>query len=172
MIRQLFSRKEKKKEIPRPLAAGTPAPPFSLPSSTGDRLSLDEFRGRPVVLVFYPADNSPVCSSQLALYNEALRLFQEYDAQIVGISSDDPDSHKAFTQSLKLDFPLLADHDPAGAVARAYGVYREGDGLNERALFVVDGDGVIRWSYVAPRSVNPGADGILHALDSLAIKAD
>ena len=125
-------------------------------------------RGRPVVLVFYPADASPVCSSQLALYNEALHLFQEHDAQIVGISVNSMAEHEAFADSLKLGFPLLADDDPTGAVSRAYGVYSERDRLSERALFVLDADGLIRWSYLSPRGVNPGANGILDALDSLS----
>jgi peroxiredoxin len=130
-------------------------------------MTLSEFQGRPVVLVFYPADESPVCSNQLALYNEALHLFEEHEAQLLGISVDDVASHQAFAGSLNLRFPLLADDDPAGDVAGRYGVFNDHDGKSERALFVVDPAGVIRWSHVSPRKVNPGAHGILQALESL-----
>jgi peroxiredoxin len=167
MIKQLFSRKETATKLPQPLPPGKPAPDFSLPSTTGEQITLSDLRGRPVVLVFYPADHSSVCSNQLALYNEALHLFREHDAHILGISVDDMSSHQDFARDLKLNFPLLSDTDPHGAVSRAYGVYSERDNNSERALFVIDADGVIRWSYVSPRGINPGANGILEALESL-----
>ncbi|HVH38890.1 MAG TPA: redoxin domain-containing protein [Gemmatimonadaceae bacterium] len=150
------------------LAAGTIAPDFSL-RATGDsdRWSLSEHRGRPVVLVFYPADWSPVCSDQLALYNELLPEFERSDATVLGISVDGYWCHAAFADNRKLQFPLLADFEPKGGTARAYGAYDEKVGTAERALFVIDGDGVIRWSYVSPSEVNPGADGILEALAAL-----
>ena len=137
------------------LAPGTPAPDFTLPSDPGETISLGDFRGQPVVLVFYPADWSPVCGDQVVLYNEILPMFQEYDA------------HVAFARDRNLTFPLLADFEPKGAVARTYGVYREEEGTSERALFVVDAEGIVRWSYVSPVGINPGADGILAALDAL-----
>ena len=152
----------------RLVRAGTRAPDFTLHSTPDQTVSLRDFRGRPVILAFYPADWSPVCGDQMALYNEILSEFQRYDAELLGISVDGVWSHLAFTQHRKLHFPLLADFEPKGAVARRYGVYREGDGFSERALFVIDGDGVIRWSYVSPIDVNPGADGILRALDAVA----
>jgi peroxiredoxin len=169
MIKRLLKRNnQSNKELPTPLQPGVKAPDFVLPSSTSSPISLRELRGRPVVLAFYPADNSPVCSNQLALYNEALHLFEEHDAQILGISADDLASHQEFSESLNLGFPLLADDDPAGSVAQTYGVFNEKDGQNERALFVVDADGIIRWSFVVPRNVNPGADGILDTLENLS----
>lgn len=171
MINRLFRRNESEKALARPLPPGTTAPNFSLPSTSDGTIGLADLEGRPAVLVFYPADASPVCSNQLALYNQALHLFQEHQAQIVGISADNLASHQAFAQSLGLDFPLLADDHPPGGVARAYGVFDEQDGVSERALFVLDTDGVVRWSYVSPRNVNPGADGILRALESLAAGA-
>lgn len=151
-----------------PLPAGTPAPDFTLPATADQTVSLHEFRGRPVVLVFYPADWSPVCSDQISLYNELLSEFGRYDAQLLGISTDGVWSHQAFAEDRNIHFPLLSDFHPKGAVARAYGVYRPAVGSSERALFVIDGDGVVRWSYVSPVGVNPGADGILEALDALA----
>src|SRR5258708_33301466 len=150
-----------------PLKAGTPAPDFSLPSTPDQKVSLSEFHGRPVVLVFYPADWSPVCSDQLALYNELLSEFSEFDAEILGISVDGVWGHLAFCKDRKLRVPLLADFEPKGAVARLYGVYRDKDGESEWALFVIDAEGVIRWSYVSPIGINPGADGILKALEGL-----
>jgi peroxiredoxin len=150
------------------LAAGTPAPDFALQVTPDQQLRLSELRGRPVILAFYPADWSPVCGDQMALYNELLSDFREYDAKLLGISVDGAWCHAAFARDRKLRFPLLSDFEPKGAVSRIYGAYREADGTSERALFVVDGQGVIRWSYCSPIDVNPGADGVLNALESLA----
>jgi peroxiredoxin len=149
------------------LAAGTPAPDFALHATPDQILRLSELRGRPVILVFYPADWSPVCGDQVALYNEILPEFHEYGAEIVGISVDGVWCHAAFARDRHLHFPLLADFEPKGAVSRLYGAYRAEEGISERALFVLDGDGIIRWSYCSPIGVNPGADGILSALESL-----
>src|ERR1700686_4182119 len=156
---------------PNILPAGVPAPDFALNATPDQILRLSELRGRPVILVFYPADWSPVCGDQVALYNEILPDFREYGAEILGISVDGVWCHAAFARDRKLHFPLLSDFEPKGAVARLYGAYREEDGTSERALFVLDGDGIIRWSFCSPIAVNPGADGILSALDSLAGKS-
>jgi peroxiredoxin len=150
-----------------PISPGTVAPAFSLPSTPDQRVSLADFRGLPVVLAFYPADWSPVCGDQMALYNEMLSEFRKQKAQLIGISVDGVWCHAAFAGDRKLHFPLLADFEPKGAVARAYGVYREAEGITERALFVIDAEGVVRWSFVSPIGVNPGADGIFDALDGL-----
>ena len=150
-----------------PLAPGTPAPEFTLSSTPDQAVSLDTLRGRPVILAFYPADWSPVCGDQMALYNEMLPEFGRFNAELIGISVDGIWCHMAFSRDRKLRFPLLADFEPKGGVARQYGVYREKDGISERALFVIDPQGVIRWSYVSPIGKNPGADGILRALESL-----
>jgi peroxiredoxin len=150
-----------------PLPPGTRAPDFNLRSTPDQTLSLAELQGRPVVLVFYPEDWSPVCSDQLALYQQLLPEFQRFDAELVGISVDGIWSHIAFAKDRNLHFPLLADFEPKGAVAQRYNVYRAADGTSERALYVVDVEGIIRWSYVSPVGVNPGADGILRALESL-----
>jgi len=150
------------------LPAGVPAPDFALNVTPDQRLRLSELRGRPVILAFYPADWSPVCGDQMALYNEMLADFHEYDAELLGISVDGAWCHAAFARDRKLHFPLLSDFEPKGAVSRLYGAYRENDGTSERALFVADADGIIRWSYCSPVGVNPGADGILSALESLA----
>jgi peroxiredoxin len=149
------------------LRAGTPAPDFSLHSTPDQAVSLSDFRGQPVILAFYPADWSPVCGDQMALYNEILSEFRQFNAELIGISVDGIWCHLAFAENRTLHFPLLADFEPKGDVARRYGVYREQEGTSERALFVIDGDGVIRWSYVSPVGINPGADGILRALEAL-----
>jgi peroxiredoxin len=149
------------------LPAGTEAPDFTLRSTPDQWLTLDEFRGRPVIIAFYPADWSPVCGDQMALYNEILPEFQKLGAEFLGISVDGAWCHAAFARDRKLHFPLLADFEPKGAVARSYGAYREKDGVSERALFVINADGVVHWSYVSPVGVNPGAAGILSALEEL-----
>jgi peroxiredoxin len=149
------------------LPAGSLAPDFTLKSMPDRAVNLSDFRGQPVVLAFYPADWSPVCGDQMGLYNEILPEFQKLGAELLGISVDGAWCHTAFSRDRKLHFPLLADFEPKGAVARLYGVYRETDGTTERALFVINEAGVIHWSYVSPVGVNPGADGILSALEEL-----
>jgi len=149
------------------LIPGTRAPEFTLHVTPDQTLSLSELRGKPVILAFYPADWSPVCGDQMALYNEILPEFQKYQAELLGISVDGVWCHAAFAKDRHLHFPLLADFEPKGAVAQMYGVYRKSDGVCERALFVIDKNGTIRWSYVSPIAVNPGADGILQALEDL-----
>jgi peroxiredoxin len=150
-----------------PLPPGTDAPDFALPASPDQTVSLSDFRGQPVILAFYPADWSPVCSDQMALYQAVLPEFQKFNAALLGVSVDGMWSHLAFAEDRNLHFPLLADFEPKGEVARAYQAYRADDGTSERALYVIDADGVVRWSYISPVDVNPGADGILRALENL-----
>jgi len=150
------------------LEAGAQAPDFSLSVTPDQKISLSELRGRPVVLAFYPADWSPVCGDQMALYNEILPEFQHHGAELMGISVDGPWCHAAFSHDRKLHFPLLADFEPKGEVAKKYRAYRQHDGFCERALFVIDPQGKIFWSYCSPVGVNPGADGILQALEQMS----
>ena len=150
------------------LQRGTPAPDFKLPVTPDQKLSLGELKGQPVILAFYPADWSPVCGDQMALYNEILPEFQKHGARLLGISVDGVWCHAAFAKDHHLHFPLLADFHLQGQVAKRYGVYREEEGVCERALFVIDKNGTISWSYCSPIAVNPGADGILEALEALA----
>jgi peroxiredoxin len=154
--------------MPNILSPGTAAPDFTLPLTPDQKLSLSELRGKPVILAFYPADWSPTCGDQMALYNEILPEFEKYDATLIGISVDGVWCHAAFAKDRHLHFPLAADFEPKGSVARSYGAYRDADGLSERALFVIDREGVIAWSYLSPISLNPGADGILEALENLS----
>lgn len=149
------------------LSPGATAPDFTLPDEQGQHHRLADYRRRPVILAFYPGDWSPVCSDQLVLYNEVLDMFAEYRARLLAISVDGIWSHRAFAEQRSLNFPLLSDFEPKGAVSRQYGAYNPQQGTSRRALFVIDGLGQIRWSYQAPEGVNPGADGILRALDQL-----
>ncbi len=149
------------------LPAGTPAPDFTLHFTPDQTLSLSELRGRPVILAFYPADWSPVCGDQMGLYNELLPEFQKFHAELLGVSVDGVWCHEAFAKDRHYHFPLMADFEPKGAVAKMYGAYRDQEGISQRALFVIDKNGVIAWSYLSPVAVNPGAEGILEALENL-----
>jgi peroxiredoxin len=150
-----------------PLPPGAEAPAFELHCTPDQTLSLGDFRGQPLILAFYPEDWSPVCSDQMALYQEVLPEFRKFNAALLGISVDGVWCHLAFAKDRNLHFPLLADFEPKGEVSRAYQVYRAKDGTSERALYVIDADGIVRWSYVSPVGLNPGADGILRALENL-----
>jgi peroxiredoxin len=149
------------------LAAGTKAPDFSLHVTADQKVSLRDLRGRPVILAFYPADWSPVCGDQMSLYNQVLSEFHAFGAELLGISVDGTWCHQAFAEARHLHFPLLSDFEPKGQVARKYGAYRHEEGVTERALFVIDKEGIIAWSYCSPVGINPGADGILQALEDL-----
>lgn len=149
------------------LSPGTKAPDFTLKVTPDQELVLRDLIGKPIVLAFYPADWSPVCGDQMALYNQVLPEFRKFGAELLGISVDGVWCHQAFAQARNLHFPILADFHPKGAVARLYGAYRENEGVCERALFVIDTEGAIAWSYRSPIAVNPGADGILDALENL-----
>jgi peroxiredoxin len=154
-------------EEARPVQPATPAPDFELRATPDQNLSLADFRGKPLILVFYPEDWSPVCSDQLALYQELLPEFRKFDAELIAVSVDGVWCHLAFAENRNLHFPLLADFEPKGEISRVYGAYRSSDGTSARALFVIDGEGVVQWSYVSPVGINPGADGILRALEEL-----
>jgi peroxiredoxin len=149
------------------LAIGTTAPDFELYTTPDQKISLSQLKGRKVILAFYPADWSPVCGDQMALYNETLKLFHKHNAELLGISVDSKWCHLAFCQDRKFHFPLLADFEPKGVVARLYDVYDEKEGECKRALYVIDEEGMIRWNYLSPTGINPGADGILDALEEL-----
>lgn len=150
------------------LQKGTIAPGFDLFATPDQMLNLADLRGKRVILAFYPADWSPVCSDQMALYNETLKLFRKFNAELIGISVDSKWCHSAFAQSRNLHFPLLSDFEPKGAVSKLYGAYNELIGECKRALFVIDEQGIIQWSYLSPDAINPGADGILDALEELS----
>ncbi|HEV7609213.1 MAG TPA: redoxin domain-containing protein [Steroidobacteraceae bacterium] len=153
--------------MPQLLQPGVPAPEFNLLDQDGAAFKLADLRGKPAVLAFYPADWSPVCGDQMGLYNEVLPVFRDLGAELFGVSVDSRWCHGAFAANRRLRFRLLADFEPKGAVARSFGAYREQDGTSERALFVIDAAGVIRWSYLSPIEVNPGADGILETLEAM-----
>ena len=149
------------------LPIGTQAPDFSLHVTPDQKIKLSELKGKKVILAFYPADWSPVCGDEIALYNQTLKFFHKHNAEILGISVDSKWCHLAFSQDRKLHFPLLADFEPKGAVSKLYDVYDEQEGESKRGLYILDEDGVIRWNYLSPMGMNPGADGILDALEEM-----
>ena len=149
------------------LEQGTQAPDFELHSTPDQKLKLSELRGKKIILAFYPADWSPVCSDELSLYNETMKIFSRHHAQLIGISVDSKWCHLAFSESRKFHFPLLADFEPKGAVSKLYEVYDEKEGESQRALYVLDEKGNIYWNYLSPVGINPGADEILNALEEL-----
>jgi peroxiredoxin len=134
-----------------------------LNSRPDQKVKLSDFRGNPVILAFYPADWSPVCGDQMSLYNEILAEFRHHGAQL-GISVDGVWCHRAFADARNLHFPLLADFEPKGDVARAFGVYRTGEGIEcpscgDAPVTLVESARDARRG--GRGSVNPGADGIL-----------
>lgn len=150
-----------------PLRPGTPAPEFTLPRASYAVSSLTDVRGRAAILAFYPADWEPVSRQQLVLYQDHLEAFERLGAVLLAISTDHVWSHAAFARATGIRYPLLADAHPTGVVCRAYGVYDDLAGSSVRALFVLDGDGIIRWSHTCPAAINPGIGGILTALESM-----
>jgi len=153
------------------LQKGTVAPDFKLNATPDQKLSLEELRGKNVILAFYPADWSPVCSDQMGLYNEMRSFFHKFNAEVIGISVDSKWCHLAFEDNRKIKFPLLSDFEPKGEVSKLYGAYNETEGTSKRALFVIDEQGIIQWSYLSPEGINPGADGIVEALEAIAGKS-
>ena len=147
------------------LPIGIIAPDFELYSSPDQKISLAELRGKKVILAFYPADWSPVCGSQMNLYNEMEEYFTRYNAQLLGISVDSMWCHAAYGEQNGFYFPLLADFEPKGEVSRLYEAYDEKTGECRRVLYAINEDGVIIWNYLSPININPGADGILQALE-------
>lgn len=149
------------------LPIGTRAPDFSLYATPDQKIRLSEFKGKRIILAFYPADWSPVCGDQMTLYNETLKFFHKHNAELIGISVDGKWCHLSFSQDRNLHFPLLADFEPKGEVAKMYEVYDAAEGECQRALFIIDEEGIIRWNYLSPVGINPGADGILDALEKM-----
>jgi peroxiredoxin len=147
------------------IAVGERAPDFSLPNHKGEQVSLSDLRGRPVLLVFYPNDFSPVCSDQLSIYQEVKPSLDESGLEVLGVSIDHSWAHRAFRKQLNLDFTLLADFHPKGEVARLYGAYLEDYGIANRSLVLIDEEGTVRWVHESPTPMEiPGANLIFDAL--------
>ncbi len=147
------------------IAAGEPAPDFTLRDQDGEKVSLADYRGRKVLLVFYPQDFSPVCGDQLSIYQEVKPEIEARGVELVGISVDHSWAHKAFQEKLGIDTTLLADFHPKGEVAQAYGSYLEQFGIANRTLVLVDEDGMVAWAYESPNPGEfPGANVIFDAL--------
>jgi peroxiredoxin len=145
---------------------GTKAPDFTLRDQDLSKVSLSDYEGERVLLVFYPGDFSPVCSDQLSVYQEVLGEISDRGASLVGISVDGVFVHKAFREQLGLEMPLLADFHPKGRVSEQYGAYQPDKGFNNRSLVLVGPDGSVEWSYASPSDLEiPGANLIFDALD-------
>ena len=149
------------------IKVGEKAPDFSLPNHKGEQISLSDFRGRKVMLAFYPSDFSPVCSDQLSIYQEVKPDLDEAGLEVVGVSIDHSWAHRAFRKELNLDFTLLADFHPKGQVAELYGAYLPDYGTSNRSLVLVDPDGVVSWVYETPTPLEiPGANLLFDALEA------
>ena len=147
------------------VGVGDRAPDFELPGTSDERLSLSQFAGKPVVLVFYPGDDTPVCTRQLTSYNDELNRFDGLGATVLGISPQDIDSHERFAAKHGFSFPLLADTDKA--VASLYGTLGP-LGFTRRSVFIVDGDGVIRYAHRAIAGLTyRSVDELVGVLESL-----
>lgn len=147
------------------IAVGEPAPDFTLRNQDGEEVSLADFKGRKVLLVFYPLDFSPVCSDQLSIYQEVKPEISQKGVELVGVSVDSAYAHKAFQEKLGIDTTLLSDFEPKGEVARAYGSYIDGAGIANRTLVLVDEEGKVAWTYESPNPGEfPGANVIFDAL--------
>jgi peroxiredoxin len=146
---------------------GSRAPDFTLPDQDGNDVSLSDLEGKTTVLVFYPMDFSPVCTDQLNVYQEVLPQLRERGVELYGVSVDSSFAHKAFQDHLGVEIPLLADFHPKGEVARAYGVFIDERGHNQRALVMIGPDGTVTWSHQAPTPLEiPGANLIFDALEA------
>jgi peroxiredoxin len=146
---------------------GTPAPDFTLPDQDGNAISLEDLRGQTSVLVFYPADFSPVCTEQLNVYQEVLGELEQQGVKLYGISVDSAFCHNAFRKHLGVTIPLLADFHPKGDVARKYGVWAGSHGVAARALVMIGPDLVVKWAHRSPSPLEiPGANLIFDALEA------
>jgi peroxiredoxin len=149
------------------ISAGEKAPDFSLPNHQGKPVSLSDFRGRRVLLVFYPSDFSPVCSDQLSIYQEVKPSLDDAGLQVLGVSVDHSWAHRAFRKHLNIEFTLLADFHPKGEVARLYGAYLDEYGTANRSLVLIDEDGIVQWVHESPTPLEiPGANLIFDALEA------
>jgi peroxiredoxin len=148
------------------IEAGAEAPDFTLADQDGQLVSLSGLRGQPVLLVFYPADFSPVCTDQLSVYQAELPEFERRGVQVIGISVDSAFCHRAFREHLEVSIPLLADFHPKGEVARAYGLWSDKYGQSGRAIVLVDPDGTVAWAYKSPALEYPETDLIFEKLGS------
>lgn len=152
------------------ITAGEPAPEFTLRNQDGEKVSLSDFRGRKLLLIFYPLDFSPVCSDQLSIYQEVKPEIEAKGVELVGVSVDHGFAHKAFQEKLGIDTPLLADFEPKGEVARAYGAYIEKVGHANRSLVLIDEEGFVEWVHEPPTPLEiPGANVIFDALASVEV---
>ena len=150
------------------LQANKPAPNFTLLDGDAKPFKLSDHRGKNMAIAFYPADWSPVCKNEFALFQEALDEIQGYNAELVGISVDSHYSHRAWADHLHISIPLLSDFWPHGAVAQRYGVFQESDGVARRSMFFLDAEGILREMWIAEdQSIAPSLSLVFHALEGI-----
>jgi len=152
------------------LKTGAEAPDFELRSHRGGTVKLSDFRGKKnVVIAFHPLAFTPVCATQMCMYETDLQRFADADTAVLGVSIDAQPAKAAWAKSLgSISFDLLSDFYPHGEVARRYGVFREKDGISERAIFLLDKQGRIAWSRVYDIPQQPGNDELFAALATLS----
>ena len=151
-----------------PATIGAPAPEFSLKDQNQQEVKLSDFRGKKnVVLIFYPLDWSPVCTNEHACVVNAMKQFEDLDAQVLGLSVDSVWSHKAYADKMGIQYPLLADFHPRGAVAAQYGVYLADKGITGRAISIIDRDGKLAWHKNYDIPVVPDIQEVSQALSTV-----
>jgi peroxiredoxin len=151
--------------VPSVVQPGTPAPDFTLRTEDAEPFTREDLLGHTTVLVFYPAAFSPVCTDQFQVYEEVLEDLAAEGARLFGVSCDAPDSQRAFREQLGVSIPMLSDFEPKGAASRAFGAYFEPAGISNRALVIVDPEGVVQWSWEGEHpGVMPGANLIFDGL--------
>src|ERR1700690_3534044 len=158
----------KRKERIMPATIGAPAPEFTLKDQDQKEVKLSDFRGKKrVVIVFYPLDWSPVCTKEHVCLVNDMKKFDDLDAQVLGLSVDRVWSHKAYAEKMGIQYPLLADFQPRGAVAAKYGVFLEDKGITGRAISIIDRDGKLAWHKNYDIPVVPGVDEVAKALEGV-----
>jgi peroxiredoxin (alkyl hydroperoxide reductase subunit C) len=147
------------------IESGRKAPDFTLPDHSGREVSLSDYQGRRLLLVFYPLDFSPICTDQLASYEKIAQQLEEAGVEMVGISVDSAFAHAAFRDKLGVETTLLADFEPKGKVASDYGAYLDQAGHSNRSLVLIDADGVVEWVHEADTPLDiPSPDLILEVI--------
>ena len=147
------------------IAPGTAAPEFTLRTEDREPFTRDDLAGKTTVLVFYPFAFSSVCTDQFQIYQEVLWDFTEQGATLYGVSTDAPDSQRAFRESLGVEIHMLSDFEPKGATAKAFGAYFEPGGMATRALVIIGPDQVVKWSWIGEHpGILPGANLIFDGL--------
>jgi peroxiredoxin len=166
-VLEWFDEVTQEEEAIMAISVGQPAPDFTLRANDDKDYKLSDLKGKNVVLAFYPLDFSPVCTNEHMCFRDDLTQFQSLNAQVLGISVDSTWAHKAFAKQLGLEFPLLADFHPKGAVAAKFGLYLAERGIAARAVVVIDKEGVVRFVKQYDIPTVPDTKEVVAALQGL-----